>query len=133
MEVGERPVDAAGREVGEELGIGAVFNDPERRPAFVTVTETVGAGRHVDVSLWFVLEGRRGMPVVDGSGEFASVRWWAAAELAGGEERFDPGFGRFCRKVGVGTGVRVLGEGEFIGIPQERHAELSAGVRRLER
>ncbi|GAA1540935.1 NUDIX hydrolase [Kribbella lupini] len=112
VEIDEHPADAAAREVGEELGIGAVFNDPERRPAFVTVSETVGAcGGHVDVSLWFALEGWRGMPVVDGSGEFAGVRWWTPAEIAGGCGRFDPGFERFLAKIAVGTDVRVLGEG----------------------
>ncbi len=97
--VDEHPADAAAREVGEELGIGAVFNDPERRPAFLTVSETVGAGPHVDVSLWFVLDGWQGMRMVDESNEFAGVRWWTPAEVAGGEVEFDPQFGRFRAKI----------------------------------
>jgi 8-oxo-dGTP diphosphatase len=58
VEPREHPAETASREALEELGIvGAEF---EERPAFVTVTETVGidAG-HTDVSLWFVIEGRR--------------------------------------------------------------------------
>ncbi|MEV6284432.1 NUDIX domain-containing protein [Kribbella sp. NPDC051770] len=124
VEIDEHPADAAAREVREELGIDAVFNDPERRPSFLTVTDV---GDHTDVSLWFVLEGWRGMPVLDRSGEFAQVRWWTRAEIARGGV-FDPEFGRFLR-----TGARFLGEVEFTGIPQERHAEVSDGIRRLER
>lgn len=105
VEVDEHPADAAVREVGEELGIVACFKD--REPVFVTVTETVGAGRHVDVSLWFVLEGWRGMPVVDRSGEFAGIRWWGSGELGGAG--FDPHFGRFCRKMGVGNWCSSVG------------------------
>jgi 8-oxo-dGTP diphosphatase len=131
VEVDEDPADAAAREVHEELGIEACFSDSERRPAFVTVTETVGVDSgHVDVSLWFVLMGSRQLELVDRSGEFAGVRWWDPGELENG--RFDPHFGRFCRKVAVGTGVRLLGRTEFTAIPQERHAEVSAGIRRLE-
>ncbi|WP_020388242.1 NUDIX domain-containing protein [Kribbella catacumbae] len=43
VEVDEHPADTAAREVKEELGVIAVFADPSRAPAFVTVTETEGS------------------------------------------------------------------------------------------
>ena len=59
VEPDEHPADTARREAQEELGV--VVADVEERPVFVTVTETVGidAG-HTDVSLWFLIKGRRG-------------------------------------------------------------------------
>jgi 8-oxo-dGTP pyrophosphatase MutT (NUDIX family) len=131
VEVDEHPADAATREAREELGIDALVNDPE--PVFLTVTQTVGIDSgHTDVSLWFVLEWRRDLPVVDGSGEFAEIRWWSRAEIAAGEGRFDPQFGRFLRKLDDRRSDRMSRRPEFTAFPQERHAELSAPIRRLD-
>jgi hypothetical protein len=84
------------------------------------------------VSLWFVFEWRRDLPVVDGSGEFAEIRWWSRDEITGGEGRFDPQFGRFLRKLDGRTSDRMSRRTEFTAFPQERHAELSAPIRRLD-
>jgi len=52
VESGEHPVETAGREAREELGIEPVFADELARPSFLTVTRTVGIDwGHVDVSL----------------------------------------------------------------------------------
>jgi 8-oxo-dGTP diphosphatase len=99
VEPDEHPVDTAIREAREELGV--VGSSVEERPAFVTVTETVGidAG-HTDVSLWFLIEGRRSQQLTPDAGEFRGVRWWTPADLhAADPARFDPHLMRFCAKV----------------------------------
>lgn len=103
VEPGEHPADAARREAAEELGASAVFADPLRRPAFVTVTETVGdvEVRHVDVTLWYLLAGSRRDVLAPDERELAGVRWWSRRELAAAPaERFDPHLGRFLTKIG---------------------------------
>ncbi|ADB35935.1 NUDIX hydrolase [Kribbella flavida DSM 17836] len=135
VEPAEDPADAAAREVAEELGIAAAFVDPGRRPAFVTVTETVGIDSgHTDVSLWFVVAGRRGMELTTDGSEFGGVRWWSPAEVAAAGQRvFDPHLRRFLTKVAAGTPVRMSGSAQFTAFPQERHAEVAGRIRRLER
>jgi hypothetical protein len=68
---------------------------------FVTVTTTIGLDRgHTDVSLWFVIEGSRDMPLTLDEFEFRGARWWSLEEVAStGAEAFDPHFQRFLRKV----------------------------------
>lgn len=104
VEPGEHPTATARREAGEELGIvEAIFRDEHEGPVFVTVTETVGIGAgHVDVSLWFVLEMGRGVPRAAALGEFRSIRWWTAGEIAATDPcLFDPHFTRFVAKLGL--------------------------------
>ena len=99
VEPDEHPAATAYREAREELGI--VGANLDGQPAFVTVTDTVGidAG-HTDVSLWFLIEGRRTQQFTPDAGEFRDVRWWTQAELrAADPARFDPHFTRFCAKV----------------------------------
>jgi hypothetical protein len=56
--------------------------------------------RHTDVSLWYVIAGHPGLPVVLDHREFAGGRWWTAAELeAASPALFDPHLGRFLAKV----------------------------------
>ncbi|MFC4149158.1 NUDIX domain-containing protein [Micromonospora mangrovi] len=103
VEPGEHPADTVRREMVEELGVPAVFA-PEfgERPAFLTVTETVGPPqeRHTDVSLWFVLSGSRDQKLVPDAGEFRSVRWWTPQEVTGAEPgRLEPHLGRMLAKV----------------------------------
>lgn len=93
----EHPADTARRELAEELGVAGA----SARPAFLTVTRTVGidAG-HTDVSLWFPAEVRRSAELVPDAAEFAEVRWWSRAEIAAaGQDGFDPHFARYLRKV----------------------------------
>lgn len=103
VEPGESPVDTVKREVLEELGIHAQF--PAwigERPLLLTVTETVGAvhERHTDVSLWFVLEGRRHQELIPDAGEFHQVRWWSLDEVSAAEPAsFDPHLRRMLDKL----------------------------------
>ncbi|MBM7783778.1 NUDIX hydrolase [Tenggerimyces flavus] len=104
VEPDEYPADAADREVREELGIVPRFADPARRPAFVTVTETVGIDHgHTDVSLWFLLLGERDLALTTDLAEFTEARWWSPAEVRAAEAgSFDPHYARFSRKVTAG-------------------------------
>jgi 8-oxo-dGTP diphosphatase len=97
VEPDEDPVDAARREASEELGV--EFDDP--RLEFITVTETIGVDRgHTDVSLWFVVDGRRGMPLVTDPAEFGEARWWTPEQVsAAGAGVFDPHYPRFVAKL----------------------------------
>jgi 8-oxo-dGTP pyrophosphatase MutT (NUDIX family) len=101
VEPDEHPADTAHREAHEELGITPQFADPDRRPAFITVTETVGLGQgHTDVSLWFLLLGQRGMPLTIDPTEFTEARWWTPREVqAAGSKSFDPHYQRFVHKL----------------------------------
>ncbi len=113
VEPGEDPADCARREAAEELGIDADFRIAGEVPFFVTANRTVDVAGpdaspadqaahrpHTDVSLWYVLSGRRDMSVVLDDREFAGGRWWCAAELESADPRlFDPGLGRFLAKL----------------------------------
>jgi 8-oxo-dGTP diphosphatase len=100
VEPDEHPADTAHREAQEELGLAPQFADPARKPTFITITETVGAGRgHTDVSLWFVLLGQRDMPLIPDPTEFAAARWWTPGEVQTADSRsFDPHYLRFTTK-----------------------------------
>jgi len=64
VEPGEHPAATARREIREELAIEPVFIEDAARLSFITVTRTTGTDRgHLDVSLWFLLVGERGMPL----------------------------------------------------------------------
>ncbi|MEH0845975.1 NUDIX domain-containing protein [Micromonospora sp. CPCC 205711] len=103
VEPGEHPAATVRREVVEELGVPAIFPPvPGERPLFVTVTPTVGppADRHVDVSLWYVLAGRRDQPLTPDPGEFRGVRWWTPAEVVAADPRtLDPHLPRMLAKL----------------------------------
>lgn len=103
VEPGESPVETVRREVVEELGIVARFTDWQgERPLFVTVTPTVGEvdDRHTDVSLWFVLDGRRDQALRPDLSEFTSVRWWAVVDVGAADPlEFDPQLGRMLDKM----------------------------------
>ncbi|MFG1936735.1 NUDIX hydrolase [Micromonospora tulbaghiae] len=107
VEPGEHPADTVRRELREELGVAAVFAPPfGERPAFLTVTETVGPPeqRHTDVSLWYVLSAHRGQRFTPDPVEFAGIRWWTAAEVAGAPAgRIEPHLGRMLTKLAAAT------------------------------
>jgi 8-oxo-dGTP pyrophosphatase MutT (NUDIX family) len=99
VEPGEEPAATAEREAREELGIEADFSVAGRRPVFVTVTPTAGRDPHTDVSLWYLLAGYPGMPVVLDPREFAGGRWWTGPQLDSADPAlFDPQMGRFLAK-----------------------------------
>lgn len=101
VEPDEHPADTAHREAQEELGITPQFADPARKPAFMTVTETVGIDRgHTDVSLWFLFVGQRGMPLTIDPTEFPEARWWSPSQVQAADSRsFDPHYQRFVTKL----------------------------------
>lgn len=95
VEPDEHPRETVRRELLEELGVdlppGAIGP-----PIMVTVTPTVGAGSHVDVSLWYAVRGRRSDPVAIDHVEFEDARWFPldGVPLA----RTDPHLSRFILK-----------------------------------
>jgi 8-oxo-dGTP pyrophosphatase MutT (NUDIX family) len=102
VEVGEHPAATVRREAREELGVEARFSTVTREmPLFVTVTETVpSAGRHTDVSLWYVLSQSMSRPLTPDTGEFRSVRWWTRKQIAlANPAVFDPHMSRMLRKL----------------------------------
>jgi 8-oxo-dGTP diphosphatase len=74
VEPGEDPAVTAEREAPEELGIEADFSIAGRRAMFVTVTRTRAPDSHTDVSLWYLLAGYPGMPLLLDPREFAGGR-----------------------------------------------------------
>jgi 8-oxo-dGTP pyrophosphatase MutT (NUDIX family) len=102
IEPGEHPVDAARREVNEELRISPPFHRGVGEvPLFVTVTRTGGrSASHTDVSLWFVFEASTDEAVSADEGEFVGVRWWQVNDIRPCESgRFDPHLPRFVEKL----------------------------------
>lgn len=105
VERGEDPAETARREAREELGIEADFSMAGPRPVFLTVTRIVDLGTgqgggHTDVSLWYLLSGHPGMPIVLDRREFAGGRWWSAREITSASPAlFDPHLGRFIAKI----------------------------------
>jgi len=99
VEDGEDPRRAVIREAREELGIEAGCADG--RPFFLTVTPTVGANRHLDVSLWFVLEvDRDEARIIADPGEFKRVRWLDVGRRGGWPaDTYDPEMRRFAAKL----------------------------------
>jgi len=101
VEPGEHPAATVRREVREELGVEAVFSPVTgESPMFVTVTATnSAAGRHTDVSLWFVLTGRTGQPLAPDPREFPAARWWTRAGIGRADPAlFEPHLNRMLGK-----------------------------------
>ena len=104
VEDGEDPRQAVIREAREELGIEAGCEDG--RPFFLSVTPTVGANRHLDVDLWFVLPAARPETRITADPrEFNSVRWFALDQRSGWPARtYDPEMHRFAAKLRAAPG-----------------------------
>lgn len=78
----ENPRDAVIREAQEELSMRATFFRGNEKPIFATVNTTVGlTPGHVDVSLWYILQGSTHDFVRYDKSEFTDVEWFSFAEL----------------------------------------------------
>ncbi|MFC4310088.1 NUDIX domain-containing protein [Steroidobacter flavus] len=96
VEPGEHPRATVVRELAEELGL-ELSKIPEA-PLMLTVSQTVGiTAGHTDVSLWYVLNGDRRVPLKFDTEEFYSVRWFHFDEAP--VSRSDPHLSRFLRKL----------------------------------
>lgn len=107
VEPGEHPRATVARELREELGL-ELANDPAE-PLMLTATETVGTtAGHTDVSLWYVIDADRGVPLVFDTEEFHSVRWFHFTEAP--VSRSDPHLARFLGKLALtGRSTRPRG------------------------
>jgi 8-oxo-dGTP diphosphatase len=100
VEPGEHPRVTAEREMEEELGCKAKFI--QDTPFFLTATSTGGLDNdkgiiHVDVSLWYLLEGDIHQSYDFDQREFHGIRWFAFDKIP--YPRVDPQMGRFMQKL----------------------------------
>lgn len=98
VEPGEHPMNAALRELKEELDLDAKLIKDE--PLFITVTQTVGkTAGHTDVSLWYAAEGNSADEVQFDDSEFKAARWFEFDEILNCDPgSFDPHMIRFVKK-----------------------------------
>ena len=72
----ELPAAAVRREAQEELTLDVRFHRAVgERPLFLTESVTRGPGEHVDVTLWYVLNGSQDAPFAGDETEFRGLRW----------------------------------------------------------
>ncbi|MFZ2189047.1 MAG: NUDIX domain-containing protein [Candidatus Moraniibacteriota bacterium] len=101
----ELPLEAAKRELVEELGIEPKPIFDTESPLFVTITETVGlTAGHIDVDLWYVFKGDSSAPIKSETDEFkrefGGYRWLSFNEILSTPiEEFDPNMHRFVEKL----------------------------------
>ncbi len=96
VEPGEHPRMTVIREAREELQIEGEFMTDH--PLFLTATETVGkTAGHVDVSLWYVLQGDREQKLVFDETEFHGVKWFHKNDVP--IKNTDPHMDRFMLKL----------------------------------
>ena len=96
VEPNEHPQTTVRRELREELGIEAIFLSPA--PLFLTVTPTVGhTAGHIDVSLWYLLQGNCSQELTFDREEFNQIGWFALDALPFAHS--DPHLGRFVAKL----------------------------------
>lgn len=80
VDINEHPRETVRRECMEELHISASFLVED--PVFITQTNTVGkTSGHVDVNLWYVLEGSSNSSFDLETDEFNSTRWFSISEI----------------------------------------------------
>lgn len=97
VEPDEDPRCTVVREVKEELGLNVAL-EAIGPPIMVTVTETVGlTSGHTDVSLWYVVRGKREAAIDFDKGEFNEVRWFPFALVP--FHRSEPHLKRFLAKL----------------------------------
>ena len=72
----EPPAAAVLRETREELAVLAHFHPAfGDRPLLLTESSTRPPGEHVDVTLWYVLQGSEDVPLAGDPAEFHGIRW----------------------------------------------------------
>jgi 8-oxo-dGTP pyrophosphatase MutT (NUDIX family) len=97
VEPDEDPWHTAVREADEELGLAVGEPTP---PAFLTVTRTVGAGSHTDVSLWYVVHTAPDAVTGVDELEFDAIAWMTPGEILNRpQETLDPQLHRFVAKL----------------------------------
>ncbi|HUC90132.1 MAG TPA: NUDIX domain-containing protein [Patescibacteria group bacterium] len=108
VEINEDPRETVIREASEELQIAAEFNTVfGRDPIFVTVTQTKGEGSHVDVSLWYVINGNSSIKLAYDKREMNSYKWLGLQDvLAMDLSELDPQMHRFVRKMELALNPR---------------------------
>jgi 8-oxo-dGTP pyrophosphatase MutT (NUDIX family) len=79
VEVDEHPLNTVKREAEEELSIEAEFIMDT--PFFLTISRTVGASQHTDVSLWYLLKGNSSIQYNYAVEEFDQIRWFRPEEI----------------------------------------------------
>ena len=101
VEVNEAPLETVRREAVEELGENATFFNNYTSPFFITVTETVGlTAGHIDVSLWYLLEGNVNEVFSFSKEEFYTIKWFTLDDvLKTSAKQLDPHLHRFVQKL----------------------------------
>lgn len=101
VEMNEDPKQTVIREAQEELLLDAQFTSAFGDvPVFITVTQTKGAGSHIDVSLWYVIVADSKQSFTFDEREMGSYKWLTAQQILDTEvARLDPHLHRFVNKV----------------------------------
>lgn len=95
IEINEHPKVTVERECLEELNVLANFWLKD--PIFITSTPTVGlTAGHIDVSLWYVLNGHYREKYVFDKEEFEEIRWFNFDQIP--YKQSDPHMKRFVQK-----------------------------------
>jgi 8-oxo-dGTP pyrophosphatase MutT (NUDIX family) len=98
VDVDEDPRVTVLREAEEELGVAPEFHPAFGSvPLFLSVTDTVGADSHTDVTFWFVLTGDERMRIDADPREARAVRWLDLDDP--GPDRSDPRMPAFLAKL----------------------------------
>lgn len=97
----EDPKDTVIREAKEELSIRAAFFRGNQNPLFATVNTTVGfTPGHIDVSLWYVLQGSAHDFIHHDRSEFTDTEWFGLDEILDMDPViFDAHMHRFVHKL----------------------------------
>jgi 8-oxo-dGTP diphosphatase len=105
VEPDEDPRATVVRELSEELSQTADFMHSD--PIFITVTRTAGNdGRHIDVSLWYLLRGDSSRAIQFDHGEFHRVRWFGFDQIP--FARSDPHMRRFVAKLRASLAAKAI-------------------------
>ena len=105
INIDEMPLEAAKRELAEELGVESGLIFQSEIPFFLTVTETAGLNPgHIDVSLWYIFKGDSAAFINSNAEEFKrefdGFHWLGFDEiLARPIEEFDENMHRFVLKL----------------------------------